>query len=238
VRAIHNVQQIEIVEDMGKRVPRMYASLDNKQDEFQSHMIEIEGMINNHAFTILIDSRDSHIYIDPKVLERLCLPRSKHDKSWLVQLVIGAKRKVVELVKSCPVGMNGLSTKADLNIFPLGSYDFLIGMDWLDQHHAILDYHNKAFTCLDEEGNQREIQGIPRVVAIREISTMQLKKCYRKDCQIFAAHMEEESKDKVPILEDHEVLEEFEDVFKEIPGLPPKRDIDFSINLTPGEAPV
>ena len=50
--------------------------------------------------------------------------------------------------------------------------------------------------------------------------------------------MEEKPKDKVPKLEDHVVLEEFEDVFKEVPGLPPKRDIDFSINLIPGEAPV
>jgi hypothetical protein len=67
---------------------------------------------------------------------------------------------------------------------------------------------------------------------------MQLKKCYRKGCQIFAAHMEESSKDKVPNMEDHAVLEDFEDVFKEVPGLPPKRDIDFSINLMPRAAPV
>jgi hypothetical protein len=48
--------------------------------------------------------------------------------------------------------------------------------------------------------------------------------------------MKETPKDKVSNLEDHAVLEEFEDVFKEVPGLPPKRDIDFSINLTPGAA--
>jgi hypothetical protein len=51
-------------------------------------------------------------------------------------------------------------------------------------------------------------------------------------------HMEETPRDKVPNLEDHASLEEFEDVFKEVPGLPPKRDIDFSINLMSGEAPV
>ena len=75
-------------------------------------------------------------------------------------------------------------------------------------------------------------------MAVREILAMQLKKCYRKGCQIFTAHMEEESKDKVPNLEDHVVLEDFQDVFKEVPGLPPKRDIDFSINLMPRVAPV
>jgi hypothetical protein len=50
--------------------------------------------------------------------------------------------------------------------------------------------------------------------------------------------MEETPKDKVPSLEDHAVLGDFEDVFKELLGLPPKRDIDFSINLMPGADPM
>jgi hypothetical protein len=165
---------------MGNRIPRIYTALDNKQAEYQSHMIEVEGMIKNQPFTILVDSWDNHSYIDPRVVESLHLIRSKHERSWLVQLAIGTKRKVTKLVKSYLVDMNGLSTKVDLNILSLGSYDCLIGMsydcligmDLLDQHHAILDYQNKEFTCLDEEGNQRVIQGIPRAVTVREISTM------------------------------------------------------------------
>jgi len=89
-----------------------------------------------------------------------------------VQLATEAKKKVVELVKSCPLGMNGLNTKEDMDIFPLGSYDYLIGMDCLEKHHAILDCPYKAFTCLDEERNSRVIQRISRAVTIREISTM------------------------------------------------------------------
>jgi hypothetical protein len=87
-------------------------------------------------------------------------------------LATGAKRKVVELVKSCLVDMNGISTKVDLNILPLGSYDFLIGMDCLDQHHVLLECHKKAFTFMDEEGNPRAFQGIPTVVTVQEISSM------------------------------------------------------------------
>jgi hypothetical protein len=214
-RDVHNVQQDETMEDMGSIIPRIYAVLDNKQAEYQLHMIEVEGMINNQPFTILVDSGASHSYIDPRVVESLHLIKSKHEKSWLVQLATGTKRKVMELVKSCPVDMNGLSMKVDLNILPLGSYDCLIGMDWLDQHHAILDCRNKAFTFLDEEGNQGAVQGIPRAVTVREISTMQLKKCYRKGCQLIAAHVGETTKDKVSSIEDHAVLTEFEDVFQE-----------------------
>jgi hypothetical protein len=84
------------------------------------------------------------------------------------------------MIKACPMEMNGLHTKDDLNIIPLGSYNFLIGMDWFDEHHDVLDCYNKAFTCLDEEGNLRIVQEIPRVVIIREVSSLQLKKSYRK----------------------------------------------------------
>ena len=108
----------------------------------------------------------------------------------------------------------------------------------MDQHHAILDCYNKAFTCLDEEGNQKIVQGIIIAVSIREISAMKLKKCYKKGCQLFVAHVEEAFKDEVSKIGDHAVLKEFVDVFQEVPRLPPKRDIDFSINLMHGTTPV
>ena len=53
-----------------------------------------------------------------------------------------------------------------------------------------------------------------------------------------AAHMEEESRDKVASIEDHPILRDFEYVFREILGLPPKRDIDLYIDLVPGYAPM
>jgi hypothetical protein len=68
--------------------------------------------------------------------------------SWLPE----PNEKFNEMVKSCPVDMNGLRTRVYLNIFLLGSYEFLVGMDWFDQRRAILDHYNKAFTCWDEEG--------------------------------------------------------------------------------------
>ena len=50
--------------------------------------------------------------------------------------------------------------------------------------------------------------------------------------------MEEASKDKVESIEDHPVLKYFEYAFREISGLSPNRDIDFSIDLVLGDAPV
>ena len=68
---------------------------------------------------------------------------------------------------------------------------------------------------------------------------MQLKKFCRKGFQLYVAHILEPIGDETPRLEDYKVLQEFRDVFPdEIPELPPKRDIYFTIELVLGAAPV
>jgi hypothetical protein len=136
MRIVHNIQEAETVEDMGGSTSRIYAALDNKQAKYQSPMIEMEGKFDNRPIAILIDSRASHSYINSNIVERFHLQRSKHKKSWLVQLATRDKRKINELVKDCPIDMNGLGTKVDVNIIPLGLHDCLIGMDWLEKHHV------------------------------------------------------------------------------------------------------
>jgi len=120
-------------------------------------MIEVKGKINNQPIVILIDLGSSHIYLDSNMVERFHFPKRKIEKPWLLQLATGTKRKINEMVKACPMNMNGMNTKEELNIIPLGSFDYLIGMDCLENHHVVLDYYNKAFICLDEEGNLRKV---------------------------------------------------------------------------------
>ena len=146
-------------------------------------------------------------------MEVCALRKVKHRKSWLVHLAIGTKRKVNEVVEKCPLVMNGLITCVDLNVLPLGSYDVLIKMDWLEAHRVKLDCYNKVFECLDEECNSRMVKGIPKVILVRQILVMQLKKCCRKVCQLYVAHILEAIENETPRLEDFHVLQEFRDVF-------------------------
>ena len=55
---------------------------------------------------------------------------------------------------------------------------------------------------------------------------------------MYAAHEEETDNTKGPILEDFLVIQVFEDVFQPILGFPPRREIDFSIDLVLRVAPV
>jgi hypothetical protein len=73
---------------------------------------------------------------------------------------------------------------------------------------------------------------------MRQISTLQLKKLIRLGCPLYAIQVLNLTEGKEFKAEDHLVLWEFRDVFsKEVPRLPPKRDLDFSIELIPGAVP-
>ena len=63
------------------------------------------------------------------------------------------------MVIGCSISLNIVNTNDDINIIQFGSYDILIGMYWLDKHHVVLDYHNKTFICLDEEGKHSTVKG-------------------------------------------------------------------------------
>ena len=94
-------------------------------------VVEVEGKIVLQSVSILIDPRYTHSYITPKIVEICTFKKLKHSESLLVQLDTGTKRKVSEIIEKFPLDMDGLFTYTNLNILPLGSYDILIGMDWL-----------------------------------------------------------------------------------------------------------
>jgi hypothetical protein len=237
---VHNLQEASTVGDMGRSMHRINAVVDGRQVDHQSTIVEVEGKIHDNHISILIDPGASLSYVTPGLVELNKLKKVKHAKSWLVQLATGTKRKVTDFIPECELNIDGQSTKLNLNILPLGSYDIIIGMDWLEKHKVILNCYEKSLTYRDENNTVRTIQGIKKPVSVRQISAMQFKKCMNKGCQVYVVQvtnlLEKENK---PSLEDFAVLHGFRDVFvDEIPELPPRREIDFSIDLLPGSAPI
>jgi hypothetical protein len=140
MKTMHNIKQEETIE-VGKSMPRIYVTLDNRQANYQSHMIEVEDNIDNQPIAILIYSRVIHSYIDPNIVENFKLNKCKHEKYWLVYLATRTKKRVNEIVKEFPINMNEINTKVDLKTIPLGSYDYLIGINWLEKKQVVLGFY-------------------------------------------------------------------------------------------------
>ncbi|GKE91175.1 putative reverse transcriptase domain-containing protein [Tanacetum coccineum] len=117
------------------------------------------------------------------------------------------------MLKGCTLGLLGHPFNIDLIPVELGSFDVIIGMDWLANHHAVI-------VC-DEK--------IVRIPYGDEVLIVQAK--------VMKKEIENESEEKR--LEDVPMVWNFSEVFPEdLPGLPPTRQVEFKINLVPGAAPM
>ncbi|GJW33021.1 hypothetical protein Tco_0053053 [Tanacetum coccineum] len=126
----------------------------------------------------------------------------------------------------------------------LGSFDVIVGMDWLANHYAVIVCDEKIVRIpfgdevLIVQGD-RDCKGEKLKLSI--ISCTKTQKYIERCCLIFLAQVtkkeiKNESEEKR--LEDVPIVWDFPDVFpKDLPGLPPSRQVEFQIDLVPGAAP-
>jgi hypothetical protein len=127
---------------------------------------------------------------------------------------------VVEAIPACQLMLGKFPTQATLNVLPLGSYDLLIGMDWLAAHKAKLDCYHKTLEYVRKEGKRITLQGIQKPVSVRQISALQMRKYCRKGCPLYAIQVLKIIEGAQPSPDDHPILRKYRDVFpKEIPGV-------------------
>ncbi|GJW86506.1 putative reverse transcriptase domain-containing protein [Tanacetum coccineum] len=145
----------------------------------------------------------------------------------------------------CTVNFLNHQFHIDLMPVEMGSFDVIIGMDWLTKYHAIIDCAKKIVRI--PFGNEILIirgdgSGNEHGTRLNIISCTKTQKYLLKGCDVFLAHVtvkKTEDKSKEKQLEDVPIVKDFPEVFPEdLPGLPPTRQVEFHIDLVPGAAPV
>jgi len=120
--------------DVGIILHRINVAMDGRQDDHPSSVVEIEVKIDNTYISFLIDYWAMLSYITPSIVDSNKLKKTRHTKSWLVQLAIGTKRKVVDFIYDYEFSLGAQNIKTNMNILLLGSYDVIIQMDWLERN--------------------------------------------------------------------------------------------------------
>ena len=62
------------VGDLARGMPRINAALENRQADYQTYMVEVEGMLNQKPISVLIDPRAILSYVSPSLVEKCNLP--------------------------------------------------------------------------------------------------------------------------------------------------------------------
>nr|GEU71712.1 putative reverse transcriptase domain-containing protein [Tanacetum cinerariifolium] len=119
----------------------------------------------------------------------------------------------------------------------LGSFDVVIGMDWISKYHAKIICDEKV-VHIPIDGEILIIQGDQSKTQLNLISCIKTERYISRGCQVFIRQVIEKKSNENG-LEDIPVVREFSEVFpEELPGLPPVRQVEFQIELVPGAVPV
>ena len=90
----------------------------------------------------------------------------------------------------------------------------IIGMEWLEKLKVALNCFDKTFTYVTEDKIIRKVNGFRKHVSLRETSSLQLRKCFKKGYKFSVVKFVDLLLNENPIpLRGHLVLNEFMNVF-------------------------
>src|SRR4051812_42658757 len=116
------------------------------------------------------------------------------------------------------IKIEGLEFLANLIVLDSKGLDVILGMNWLIRHKAVLDCGLRAVTLTSPNGTVVDYK--PELASQTAMDSI-LNSLKEMD------------------VSDVRVVRDYLDVFlEELPGLPPDREIEFSIDLVPGTAPI
>ncbi|GJZ43169.1 putative reverse transcriptase domain-containing protein [Tanacetum coccineum] len=194
-------------------------------------------LLNNCYASMLFDSGADRSFVSSTFSALLDVAPSTLDTSYAVELADGRISETNVVLRGCTLGLLGHPFDIDLMPVELGSFDIIIGMDWLAKYHAVIVCDEKVVRIPygdevliirgdDYDGRSKSKLNI--------ISCTKTQKYIQKGCQVYLAQVtskktEDQSKEKR--LEDMPIVREFLEVFlEELFGLPPARQVEFQID--------
>nr|GFA63988.1 putative reverse transcriptase domain-containing protein [Tanacetum cinerariifolium] len=225
------VKQEEVMEVRGKA----YAIKDAEPQVLNVVM----GMflLNNCYASVLFYSRSNRIFMDTRFSSMLDINLVKINTSYEVELVNGRVVSTNIVLKGCTLNLVNHLFEFDLMPIELGTFDVIIGMDWLVKHDAVIVCGEKVF-CIPYGNKTLTVKSDKGMSRLKVISCIKACKYIERGCHLFLAHVTEK-KSKEKRLEDVPLICDFPEVFPDdFPGLPSPRQVNFRIDLVLRVAPI
>ena len=223
------------------------ASRGGKRPQAGGRVFSLEGeeaatvsgtlLINHFYAHVLFDSGATHSFVNPVFAKKLASRPDEMDVQLYVTTPLGPTYYTDVIYKDCAVTLEGKVLPADLVQLNIQGWDVILGMDWLTKYKVIIDCEGKLITFPDPNGERVTFRGRGHQVIIPTVSAMQAFKMLRKGCQGYLCAIETAEPSNLD-LNEIPVAREYPQVFQEVPGLPPDREIEFTIELVPGTAPI
>lgn len=208
----------------------------------------MSGSINGRPTQLLVDSGASHCFLSESVARELNLDLAPVDPQGQPTFLADGSAVGATACAEAEVVLSGLTCRVTFYVLPI-RFEGILGMSWLASFNPAIDWNLKSVVFASppvspargpvSEGGEGE-QPL--------ISAMELKESVRRGEDVFllvelsSAGTEPGDKAKAESggtnLLIESLIEKYQEVFKsELPGLPPKRDVEHEINVVPGSTP-
>ncbi|GJW31513.1 putative reverse transcriptase domain-containing protein [Tanacetum coccineum] len=174
--------------------------------------------LNDHYATTLFDSGADFNFISATFIHLLGIEPSDLGFSYEIEIASGQLVEIDKVIRDCKLEIEGHVFDINLIPFGSGSFDVIIGMDWLSDHKAEIICYEKVVRIPLLDGKVHKVIGERPDNKVRHLVSAKAKEQLREELV---------------------VVRYFPEVFPDdLSRLPPSREIKFRIELVPGEMPV
>jgi hypothetical protein len=172
-------------------------------------------LINSIPASVLFDSGASHSFITKSFVEKHNIPNYPLKKKLLIRSP-GGELRATHSRPQTKIEIRGLSFLVEMIILESSGIDVILGIDYLTKYDGVISCAKRMVTLTSPQRERIEVNVSMPTTA-----------------ETMVNQLEEKS------LEHIRIVCEYPDVFpEELPGMPPDRDIEFSIELLLGTAPI
>ncbi|GJR96438.1 putative reverse transcriptase domain-containing protein [Tanacetum coccineum] len=213
---------------------RAYA-LGGRDASPDSNVITGTFLLNNRYATILFDTGADRSFVSNTFSALINITPTTLESHYDVELANGKIIGVNTIIRGCTLNFMNHPFNIDLMSVPLGSFDVIIGMDWLTKYHGVIicdekivrvPFGREMLIFQGNGNNQREES------RLNIISCTKAQEYLSNGCDVFLAHItmkEVKDKSEGKRLEDVPIVRDFPEVFPEdLSGIPPAQQVESS----------
>ena len=147
---------------------------------------------------------------------------------------LGIRVSVDQICRDCELEISEILLTVDLRVRDMWEFDVILRMDWITAHRVVIDCDRRRVTANTPNDVCVRFHGDKHVAMPQAVCDS------RWHGQLMgwlaSLTLENEARQKLSL---PWVVCEYENVFPdEQPGLPPHRDVDFTIEFHPGTSPI
>jgi hypothetical protein len=213
-------------------------SADDEENEENADVVTGTIPLFGSLACTLFDSGATHSFVSAAYAKLSCMKIEPLRRNISVVTPIGDSLTCRKVVENCPIVIGGRTLPANLVVFDMLGYDVILGMDWLSNHCASIDCRRKEISFRPSGAEEVKYCGSRVRATLPFLSAIQTKRSIREGDCAYLAYVTTKFEGELK-LEDVPIVCDYPDVFSEVySGLPPDREIEFTIDLVPGTQPI